>query len=158
MMIDEEWRPIEGWPGYFVSSLGRVRGKYGRILKPRLHTNGYLRVNLCRPPERPKDFYIQRLVAFAFIGSPPTADCHADHDDKNRQNNRRENIFWRSPEANRATRVFRLGSAHHAAKLSWDEVVAIREAQGIQRAIAKRFNISREYVRDIRSRKYRREL
>lgn len=29
----EEWRPVKDHPGYFVSSLGRVLGRSGKILK-----------------------------------------------------------------------------------------------------------------------------
>ncbi len=32
-MSKERWKPVAGYPGYFVSDYGNVRGKKGRILK-----------------------------------------------------------------------------------------------------------------------------
>ncbi|MBN2863377.1 MAG: HNH endonuclease [Bacteroidales bacterium] len=37
---------------------------------------------------------IHRIVAYAFIGEPPTAQHIVDHIDTNRQNNRPENLRW----------------------------------------------------------------
>ena len=71
--MKEIWKTIQGYENkYEVSNLGRVKSleridRYNRkieekILAPRKHTGGYLRVQLSR-----KDFYIHRLVAQAFI-------------------------------------------------------------------------------------------
>lgn len=37
---------------------------------------------------------VHRIVAFAFLGEPPTAQHVVDHIDTNRQNNRPENLRW----------------------------------------------------------------
>ena len=37
---------------------------------------------------------IHRIVAFAFLGDPPTQDHVVDHIDTNRQNNRPNNLRW----------------------------------------------------------------
>lgn len=97
----EEWRSISGYGGYEVSSLGRVRSLdrtdaagnriKGRILKSRLHTGGYLRVNLCAGKSR--DFFIHRLVLETFIGPCPVGK-EGCHNDGNRQHNAVSNLRW----------------------------------------------------------------
>lgn len=37
---------------------------------------------------------VHRIVAYAFLGEPPTAQHIVDHIDTNRQNNRPENLRW----------------------------------------------------------------
>lgn len=79
----EEWRDIEGYQGlYQVSNMGRVKslertvwnngGYYKipeRIMKPQMHRNGYLSVNLWREGIV-KNYLVHRLVATAFIPNP----------------------------------------------------------------------------------------
>ena len=75
----EEWRDIEGFDGYQVSSLGNIKSldrvdslghhRKEKILKPVKTKIGYLGVALCKDGKR--DFYtIHRLVANAFIPNP----------------------------------------------------------------------------------------
>ena len=77
--MEEIWKKIEGFEDYYeVSNLGRVRriGDYCnqnaswelkeyKILKPRIHNNGYLRV-MFSVNGKHYDKYIHRLVAKAF--------------------------------------------------------------------------------------------
>ena len=44
----EEWRDIEGYEGYKVSNLGRVRNSDGRILAYNAISSGYLAVHLSK--------------------------------------------------------------------------------------------------------------
>ena len=75
-IINEEWKPVEGFEGlYEISSLGRVKSlNYRhtgneRILKPGKVGGGYLQVELCRDG-KVKRFLVHRLVATAFIPNP----------------------------------------------------------------------------------------
>src|SRR5258706_1523074 len=43
---------------------------------------------------------VHRIVAYAFLGEPPTAQHIIDHIDTNRQNNRPENLRWLTKLAN----------------------------------------------------------
>lgn len=70
--VEEEWRPVPGWPDYAVSNTGRVvsyKSKEPRELRGGL-IGGYRRVALHRPDGR-KYLAVHRLVALAFIGPEP---------------------------------------------------------------------------------------
>ena len=49
----EEWAIIEASDGsYYISNLGNVRNKRGKILIPEINHHGYLRVGLCNKEGR----------------------------------------------------------------------------------------------------------
>ena len=81
-----------------VQSLTKVNGKF-KNLKPCLNTSGYLRVNINQ-----KFIPIAHLVAKAFIGDRPEG-YHVDHIDRNRHNNRSDNLRYCSPAANNFNRA-----------------------------------------------------
>lgn len=82
----EEWRDVDDWPGYEVSSKGRVKGPRKTLLKLVKGNNGYLKVTLCSNGRR-KDKRVNRLVAEAFIPM-------VMHQDNNPMNNNVENLSW----------------------------------------------------------------
>lgn len=105
--MEEIWKDIKGYEGlYQVSNLGRVKslkrivfsklGKqqtiYERILKNKVHKNGYLEVNL-NSNGIPKTTKVHRLVAEAFI---PNNNNYKEinHKDENKSNNIVENLEW----------------------------------------------------------------
>ena len=75
----EIWKDIEGYEGYQVSNLGRVRSLdridsnnhplKGVILKPYISNSGYLLVGLYKQQKRDRKL-LHRLVAEAFIPNP----------------------------------------------------------------------------------------
>ena len=75
----EIWKDIEGYEGYQVSNLGRVRSLdridsnnhplNGAILKPYISNSGYLLVGLYKQQKRDRKL-LHRLVAEAFIPNP----------------------------------------------------------------------------------------
>lgn len=73
-----EWRDIPGYPGYRVSSDGRVRGKRfpDRDLRPSANGNStHLHVALFGPNGR-REMRVHAAVALAFIGPKPDwAEC-----------------------------------------------------------------------------------
>lgn len=88
-MPTEEWRPISGFPGYEVSSLGRVVSHRGR--EPReigAVVSGYLRVRLSR-----RDVAVHALVAAAFIGPRPEGQ-EVRHLNGNPLDNRVQNLAY----------------------------------------------------------------
>lgn len=147
----EEWRTVDGLR-YQVSSLGRVKGHHGRILTPRVHPHGYMRVSL-RGPELACDAYIHRLVCQAFHGAPPTADYQVDHKNKDRSDNRAANLRWVTRDENLRHRALPHGESHPHAKIN-SEIVAVIRMSPFQRGqdskLAQEFGVSRETVRDIR--------
>lgn len=103
-MSDEKevWRDINGYDGdYKVSNWGRVKSYKcdkvnGKIRKEK--NNGRLYVNLC-DNGKVKCFYINRLVALAFIPNPNNFP-EAAHRDGNPLNNHVSNLKWRPRQEN----------------------------------------------------------
>lgn len=88
--MQEQWKTIEGFEDYLISSKGRVKSlKYGkeRILKPSLR-NGYniYKINNVNRSEH-------QLVAMAFLNHKlGNKFLHVDHIDGNIKNNSLENL------------------------------------------------------------------
>ena len=105
-MQNEIWKDISEFSGYYqVSNCGRVRRiadysnqskswklKEPKILKPRLHSNGYLRVMLSINGKH-YDRYIHRLEAKEFLDNPNDYN-EINHIDGDKTNNQLKNIEW----------------------------------------------------------------
>ncbi|BDM70577.1 hypothetical protein HEK616_40640 [Streptomyces nigrescens] len=91
--------PIEGFPGYVVSSDGDV---YGPRKKLSAHPNrgGYLQVGLYNRGARHRR-RVHTLVAEAFHGPRPAPDFDVDHVNRVRDDNRASNLRWRLAADNR---------------------------------------------------------
>ena len=100
--MQEIWKDIEGYNGYQVSDLGRIKslsrlvntgcsGKRfvkGRVLKPWVNANGYLTVCLNR-----KTKTIHVLVSIAFLGHKPCGHgIVTDHINNVKTNNSVSNL------------------------------------------------------------------
>ena len=105
--MKEEWRDVVGYEGlYQVSNLGRVKSlthlvpskngslktAYGQILREYTSTQGYSIIRLYKSGQN-KTVTIHSLVARAFIGERVNKD-HIDHIDRNKQNNRMQNLRY----------------------------------------------------------------
>lgn len=111
--MEEIWKDIAGYEGlYQVSNLGRVRSydRYvvkihpklltpytfilkGKVLKNKVHDNGYLYVSLYSD-KTPKNHYIHRLVAMAFVQGHDDVNNVVNHKDENKKNNHWTNLEW----------------------------------------------------------------
>ena len=94
--MSEEWRSIPGYDTYEASNLGRVRRI--TILKPRLNADGYECITPCAGGAK-KMCRVHRLVALAFLPNPEDK-LEVNHLDKNRANNRLENLEWATRKEN----------------------------------------------------------
>lgn len=132
--MTEEWRAVlDGL--YEVSSMGRMRraapGRKthaGRLLKPVLMKIGYLKVSpVVGGKNRQK--LLHALVAEAFLGPCPEG-CEVNHIDGDKANPAASNLEYVSHQGNmgHAARsgLLRVGADHHAAKLTEQDVRAIR--------------------------------
>lgn len=89
----EIWKEVPGYEGlYCVSSDGRIRNRYGRILCTFTDRDGYQCLNLCRDGAR-KYVRVHRVVASAFIPNPKSLPV-INHKDERRSNNCFENLEW----------------------------------------------------------------
>lgn len=75
------WKPVEGAEGYFVNMEGKVKGRYGRVLRGTIKS-GYPSF---REGKYGRNLWIHRVVAQAFIGDIPEGLVvnHIDEDKTN---------------------------------------------------------------------------
>ena len=98
----EQWRTIDGFPNYMISSCGRVMNiTTFKVLKPWL-CKDYLFVNLYSNAEVSTKT-IHRLVAKAFILNLTDLPC-VDHQDRNCLNNHLSNLRWCTQKENQRNR------------------------------------------------------
>ena len=98
--MKEIWKEIE-ISGYFISNLGRLKGRSGKILNTQINHNGYKIINL-HPngkSDKSKCVRIHRLVAQAFISNPENKPF-VNHIDGNKQNNVVTNLEWCTAKEN----------------------------------------------------------
>lgn len=93
--MEEIWKETE-IHGYFISNLGRLKGRSGKIINTYLNKRtGYLSVCL-RPDGRNgkvKCVKVHILVAKAFVDNPENK-LYVNHIDCNKQNNVATNLEW----------------------------------------------------------------
>lgn len=88
-------KEIKNFPGYSITDDGKVisyKYKTPRIMKTWYQKSGYENIKLCKNNQT-YHFLIHRLVAEAFIPNPNNLP-EVNHINKNRQDNRAENLEW----------------------------------------------------------------
>jgi len=177
--MSEEWRTINKFPHYAVSSEGRVRrikpDLHGRMncefLKPILGNHGYLMVTLHHDGNQVTRL-VHRLVCAAFHADPPTRRHQAAHENGDRSDNRQSNLRWATPSENNLDKnahgTMRVGSNHHAiyrpecmprgsshgnAKLTEEVVIKIRADTRSQSKIARDLGVSQSLISQVKRRK-----
>ncbi len=156
---EEVWRVIPLDPGYEASSKGHIRNaKTGKQLKPWRAGAGYLYVHLWRSRIKTG---VHRLVAYAFLGYPPSALHEVAHNDGNRENNSSTNLRWATHADNQAdirkhgTGYYHgwRGENHPTAKLNDQQVMEIRRdcrsGRTTRKAMASKFGVSRASIDQI---------
>lgn len=119
--MTEEWKGIKGYENkYQISNLGRVRSldridsrgerRKGKILKGRRNKYGYMKVALY--DKIPKEKFIHRLVAEAFIDNPCNHPI-INHKDEDKSNNNVLNLEWCSCSYNVSYGTSRIRSSQN---------------------------------------------
>lgn len=155
--IEEEWRLVSGYPGYEVSSYGRIRND--RIVMRQQACGSrlsYMKVGIVANGAR-KHLLVHRAVLEAFVGPCPEG-AEACHNNGIADDNRVDNLRWDTRKSNHADKRAHCtnlsGSQHPWAKLTDAEVYAIR-AYGrfvSQRELASWFGMSQQHVSQIQNR------
>lgn len=99
----EEWRPVPGFAGYEVSSLGRVRSRRARhgtavVVLKQQPNKGYLRVHLTAGDGKAwRSVHVLVLIAFDRPKRPGEQCRHLNGDGRD---NRKANLAWGTPTDN----------------------------------------------------------
>jgi hypothetical protein len=130
----ESWQRVAEFPDYEVSDHGNVRS-YKRGPSPRAMAltkdqQGYIRIRLRKAGDS-RFVAVHRLVAMAFLGSPPLTRPEVNHINGARDDNRVHNLEWVSRVENVRHAIDRIGNhlsgeQHPLAKLDWATVRMIR--------------------------------
>lgn len=96
--MTEEWKSIDGFRGYYVSSLGRIKSyrqsKDGMILKQRLSKKGYCMVMISDDNNKKHFVQVHRLVLKTFNPVENMDELEVNHKDENKTNNNLSNLEW----------------------------------------------------------------
>ena len=141
----QEWVPVHTLPGfeccieYYVNKEGKVKstkGKAERILKHKKHKSGYPMVSLTQRLGKKGIKYccVHTLVAFAFLGNPPTpygrdGGCTiVDHIDEDKANCKADNLRWVTRRENNTKYAYR-----RRPKNTPEQAAAAKERQRISK-------------------------
>lgn len=154
--MSEEWRLVAGWPGYEISSLGRLGSwrkspnektlpRERRILKGGNTDFGYRRAVLTRESDgRRESKLLMRMVAEAFIGPKPSGMVMT-HLDGNKHNDSAANLAWRTQRENIHDKIrhgtMPRGEENGHAKLTADQVRKIRTSSKSGAALAREYGV-----------------
>lgn len=102
---EEEWREVDGYPGYLVNRNGEIFKKLdtGELvsLNPEMDSLGFLEVRLKDGNSWDSKKAVGRIVAEAFIDCPDYLNCReVSHADGDLFNNNASNIKWASCGSN----------------------------------------------------------
>lgn len=159
-----EYRPVVGWSFYRVGDDGSIWTRHGKSgiwkpMKPTIDKYGYRSVMLCdmrgRTDKRLKRIRVCRLVCEAFKGPCPVGHECRHVIERNKLNDRAENLAWGTKQENSAdmkrhgTQAY--GLDHHQGKLSDADVLAILELRGktTKASAGRKFGCSRRWIAKI---------
>ena len=128
-MEQEIWKDVEGFSGYQISNLGRVKSykRKNEFIRKTSIVGGYVQVALGSKNIKKQTFYIHRLIAKAFIPNHENKP-EINHIDGNKLNNNISNLEW----------VTRKENCQHA----WDNGLCIST---LNKAINSDFKLLRNY-------------
>jgi hypothetical protein len=117
----DEFVSIPDYEDYFINRKGEVlskrRKKDGRIMKQPINSSGYRRLNF-KINKKLKGFLVHRLLAKMFIPNPNNYEF-VDHINRDRLDNRLENLRWCSRMENNQNQTIRKTNKSGYKHISW---------------------------------------
>lgn len=153
----EQWKVIQGFENYLVSSLGNVKtvkGNFKKVIYDNKNSYGY--VELWKN-NKGKKFRIHRLVAETFIPNYANKE-QVNHIDGDKTNNCVSNLEWVTPKENIRHAInnnlssIKYGSSNLASKLKEEDVLYIRKNAKVVlsvKELSKIFNVSTTTIYNI---------
>lgn len=153
----EQWKIVQGFENYLVSTLGNVKtinGRFKKVVYDNKNSYGY--VELWKN-NKGKKFRIHRLVAETFIPNYDNKE-QVNHIDGDKTNNCVSNLEWVTPKENIRHAIdnnlssIKYGSSNLASKLNEEDVKFIRENAKVNisvKELAKRYNVSTTNIYNI---------
>lgn len=154
-LIGEIWKNVDGFNGYMVSNLGRVKNGIGHILTQSF-SREYLILGLTRIVKNQKErktVRVHRLVAQAFCGGLTDEKNTVNHIDNVKTNNISTNLEWSTMMENKRSSY---KSGQNKYKHTPDDVRKVRllKKEGmLQKDIALEMNMTTSTVSDIINKK-----
>lgn len=103
--MEKIWKTIPKYSRYKASSDGEIYtpnwkgGKTGKVMKPAVDSNGYMRTMLVDDEGRTRTIKVHRIIAQTFIENPDELK-EVNHLNGNKADNRVENLDWVSHQQN----------------------------------------------------------
>lgn len=103
---------IQGYPNYLIYAgtqeepVGKVWShKTGRFLKLKPHKDQYFRIGLWDENKQSQNITIHRLIGLNYIDNDDPLKYMIDHINRNKQDNRLENLRWVTPTENQLNKT-----------------------------------------------------
>lgn len=148
--INEQWFSIPEYKGFYsITRSGKIKNdRTGHILSFYVNKKGYKCVDLATNGERHK-CRLHQLLAHTFIGEQKKGFC-VRHLDGNSMNNSIENLAYGTQSDNEKDSV-KHGTHYRNCKITPDIARKIAMDKRPYKLIASDFNLSRNYISDIKS-------
>ena len=97
--MNEVWKPVRGFNGYYATQNGLVRGPSGKIMSTQTTPAGYIYVMCSLGYSNRRKLLVHRAVLLAFVGCPQPGH-ETRHLNGNPADNRLDNLVWGTPTEN----------------------------------------------------------